>query len=299
MKKPNFIIAGFPKCGTTSLYHYLSEHPEVYMPSQKELHFFSNNILSKLKNGPRDKVVKKTQISTSEKYLNFYKNVKDQSAIGDASPSYINYPEALLKIKNYLNDPKLIIVLRDPINRAYSNYQHLKREQRESLSFIEALKNEEERKRLKYSDFWYYKFNSTYSYKIEQAQKIFSHVLILTLEELSAKPEETMKKVYKYLDVETNFRMKNPSNRFNIGGAYKSNYFTKLIFQPSTFKNKIKKIIRPNSGTKILLMKLSNLFKSDSEKIDDESVRYLKDFFRDDVNKLKSMKIDISKWRKY
>ena len=60
MKKPNFIIAGFPKCGTTSLYHYLNEHPQIFMPNQKELHFFTFEILSKLKNGPRDKIVKKT-----------------------------------------------------------------------------------------------------------------------------------------------------------------------------------------------------------------------------------------------
>ena len=162
MKKPNFIIAGFPKCGTTSLHHYLNEHPQIFMPNQKELHFFTFEILSKLKNGPRDKIVKKTQIDNSEKYLKFYREVKNEIAIGDASPSYINYPTQFPKIKEYLNDPKLIIVLRDPINRAYSNYLHLKREQRETLSFKEAINIEEERKNKKYSDFWYYKFNSTY-----------------------------------------------------------------------------------------------------------------------------------------
>ena len=128
MKKPNFIIAGFPKCGTTSLHHYLSEHPQIFMPSQKELHFFTYEILSKLKNGPKDGAVKKTQIQDSKKYLDFYRNVKNEIAVGDASPSYINYPNQFLKIKEYLEDPKFIIVLRDPINRAYSNYLHLKRE---------------------------------------------------------------------------------------------------------------------------------------------------------------------------
>ena len=63
MKKPNFIIAGFPKCGTTSLHYYLEEHPEIYMPTQKELHFFTCNILSKLNKGPKDAIVKKTQIN--------------------------------------------------------------------------------------------------------------------------------------------------------------------------------------------------------------------------------------------
>ena len=102
MKKPNFIIAGFPKCGTTSLHHYLKEHPQVFMPEQKELHFFTFKILSKLKNGPKDELVKETQINSSEKYLSYFQNVKKEIAIGDASPSYINYPSEFLKIKKYL-----------------------------------------------------------------------------------------------------------------------------------------------------------------------------------------------------
>ena len=90
MKKPNFIIAGFPKCGTTSLHHYLNEHPAIFMPEQKELHFFTYKILSKLKNGPKDELAKETQINSSEKYLSYFQNVKKEIAIGDASPSYIN-----------------------------------------------------------------------------------------------------------------------------------------------------------------------------------------------------------------
>ena len=77
MKKPNFIIAGFPKCGTTSLHHYLSEHPQIFMPSQKELHFFTYEILSKLKNGPKDGAVKKTQIQDSKKYLDDISEIKN------------------------------------------------------------------------------------------------------------------------------------------------------------------------------------------------------------------------------
>ena len=247
MKKPNFIIAGFPKCGTTSLHHYLDEHPQVFMPEQKELHFFTFKILSKLKNGPKDEFVKETQINSSEKYLSYFQNVKKEIAIGDASPSYINYPSEFLKIKKYLNDPKVIIILRDPINRAYSNYLHLKREQRETMSFEDAIGAEEERINNKYSDFWYYKFNSTYYQKIVKAKTIFSNVLILTIEELDKNPIITMKKVYKFLGVNNNFSFKTISEKFNVGGNYKKNFATKIIFQPSKFKNRIKRFVRPTS----------------------------------------------------
>ena len=299
MKKPNFIIAGFPKCGTTSLHHYLSEHPQIFMPSQKELHFFTYEILSKLKNGPKDGAVKKTQIQDSKKYLDFYRNVKNEIAVGDASPSYINYPNQFLKIKEYLEDPKFIIVLRDPINRAYSNYLHLKREQRETLTFKEAVNRENKRIKDKYSDFWYYKFNSTYYDKILKAKETFKEVLIITSEELNENHVATMKKVYKFLDVDCNFITKRKSNRFNKGGYYKKNLFTKIIFQPSKFKNLIKKFIKPTPSLKILLARVASVFRAKTEEIDEETVLYLTKHFREDVKKLKSLNINTSNWRAY
>ena len=299
MKKPNFIIAGFPKCGTTSLHHYLSEHPQIFMPSQKELHFFTYEILSKLKNGPKDGAVKKTQIQDSKKYLDFYRNVKNEIAVGDASPSYINYPNQFLKIKEYLEDPKFIIVLRDPINRAYSNYLHLKREQRETLTFKEAVNRENKRIKDKYSDFWYYKFNSTYYDKILKAKETFKEVLIITSEELNENHEATMKKVYKFLDVDCNFITKRKSNRFNKGGYYKKNLFTKIIFQPSKFKNLIKRFIKPTPSLKILLARVASVFRAKTEEIDEETVLYLTKHFREDVKKLKSLNINTSNWRDY
>ena len=299
MKKPNFIIAGFPKCGTTSLHHYLSEHPEIFMPEQKELHFFTFKILSKLKNGPKDELVKETQINSSEKYLSYFQNVKKEIAIGDASPSYINYPSEFLKIKKYLNDPKVIIILRDPINRAYSNYLHLKREHRETMSFEDAIGAEDERIKNKYSDFWYYKFNSTYYQKIVKAKTTFSNVLILTIEELDKDPIITMKKVYKFLGVNNNFSFKTISEKFNVGGNYKKNFATKIIFQPSKFKNRIKRLVQPTSFLKIILMRITSIFKSKPKKIDQNLIEELKNYFKDDVENLKKLDVNISNWKDY
>ena len=299
MKKPNYIIAGFPKCGTTSLHHYLSEHPEIFMPEQKELHFFTFKILSKLKNGPKDELVKETQINSSEKYLSYFQNVKKEIAIGDASPSYINYPSEFLKIKKYLNDPKVIIILRDPINRAYSNYLHLKREHRETMSFEDAIGAEDERIKNKYSDFWYYKFNSTYYQKIVKAKTTFSNVLILTIEELDKDPIITMKKVYKFLGVNNNFSFKTISEKFNVGGNYKKNFATKIIFQPSKFKNRIKRLVQPTSFLKIILMRITSIFKSKPKKIDQNLIEELKNYFKDDVENLKKLDVNISNWKDY
>ena len=293
MKKPNFIIAGFPKCGTTSLFHYLKQHPEIFMPKQKELHFFTQPQIFKLNKGPKDKVVKQPHIKSEKEYLELFKSVKDEVAVGDASPSYINYPENFGMIKQYLNDPKVIVIVRDPIDRAYSNYLHLKRELRETMDFFSALKNEDNRREESYSDFWYYRFNSTYYKKILMAKKTFSNVLVLTAEEFKRNPEITLKKVYSFLGVKLIVKKQALETKFNVGGYYKKNLITSLLFQPSRFKNALKKIIKPTRGIKMLVSRFSRLFQIKQPSIDQDSLNYLKKHFSKEIN------IDVSKWRKY
>ena len=299
MKKPNFIIAGFPKCGTTSLFHYLKQHPEIFMPKQKELHFFTQPQIFKLNKGPKDKVVKQPHIKSEKEYLELFKSVKDEVAVGDASPSYINYPENFGMIKQYLNDPKVIVIVRDPIDRAYSNYLHLKRELRETMDFFSALKNEDNRREESYSDFWYYRFNSTYYKKILMAKKTFSNVLVLTAEEFKRNPEITLKKVYSFLGVKLIVKKQALETKFNVGGYYKKNLITSLLFQPSRFKNALKKIIKPTRGIKMLVSRFSRLFQINQPSIDQDSLNYLKKHFSKEINNLKKMNIDVSKWRKY
>ena len=299
MKKPNFIIAGFPKCGTTSLFHYLKQHPEIFMPKQKELHFFTQPQIFKLNKGPKDKVVKQPHIKSEKEYLELFKSVKDEVAVGDASPSYINYPENFGMIKQYLNDPKVIVIVRDPIDRAYSNYLHLKRELRETMDFFSALKNEDNRREESYSDFWYYRFNSTYYKKILMAKKTFSNVLVLTAEEFKRNPEITLKKVYSFLGVKLIVKKQALETKFNVGGYYKKNLITSLLFQPSRFKNALKKIIKPTRGIKMLISRFSRLFQIKQPSIDLDSLSYLKKHFSKEINNLKKMNIDVSKWRKY
>ena len=299
MKKPNFIIAGFPKCGTTSLFHILKQHPEIFMPKQKELHFFTQPQIFKLNKGPKDKVVKQSHIKSEKEYLELFKSVKDEIAVGDTSPSYINYPENFGMIKQYLNDPKVIVIVRDPIDRAYSNYLHLKRELREKMDFFSALKNEDNRREECYSDFWYYRFNSTYYKKILMAKKTFSNVLVLTAEEFKRNPEITLKKVYSFLGVKLIVKKQALETKFNVGGYYKKNVITLLLFQPSRFKNALKKIIKPTRRIKMLVSKFSRLFQIKQPSIDQDSLSYLKKHLSKEINNLKKMNIDVSKWRKY
>lgn len=296
MSLPNFIVAGFPKCGSTALHYYLNEHPEIYMPKQKELHFFTSHILALQNQGPGDKEIKKTQIKTLKDYKKCYSNLNGETAIGDASPSYINYTSVLEKISKDLNNPKVIVLLRDPIKRAYSNYLHLVRAHREKLEFFEALKEEPNRKELNYSDFWYYSFNSLYSEKLKKVKNVFSDVLVITQEELSVDTATTIKKVFRFLEVDEDYIPSNLDKRYNPGGTYKSNTVTKLIFKENSVKTAIKKVFPVPVWMKHIKQNVIEKYKTDTPEIDEKVENYLLNVFKEDVQNVKKLGIDVSLW---
>ncbi|MBS3738592.1 MAG: sulfotransferase [Psychroflexus sp.] len=299
MKRPNFVIVGFPKCGTTSLHYYLDNHPEIFMPKQKELHYFTAKILTSQNKGPGDNIVNQFHINSFQAYKQHFKKAqKKHKAIGDASPSYINYPETIPDIKEKLGaDIKIIIVLRDPIRRAFSNYLHLVRENREKLSFFEALKAEEQRMKMGYSDFWYYKWNSLYAKKIEIFKKAFDEVYVMTNENLKQNPLESIQNLYKFLGVDATYKPQNLSKQYNPGGLYKQNLVTKLIFRQSGFRRFLKRYMPITPQMKSMKQGILKQFEKPKPEIDKQSEDFLVEYFKDDVKLLKSLiGLNIESW---
>src|SRR5690554_1769397 len=156
---PNFLIVGTAKSGTTSLVQYLKNHPKIFIPDIKEPRYFSYDLLKDNGyKGPGDLENKKIAIKDKDEYENCFKKVReDVIAIGEASVETSFYFEHTIpKIKNEIGDPKIIILLRDPVKRAISAYSHLIREGRETLSIEEAIKNERLRRDNGYEFIWSY-----------------------------------------------------------------------------------------------------------------------------------------------
>ena len=136
---PNFIVVGAAKAGTTSIYQYLSQHPQVYLSPIKETNYFAKDIpLDKIrkdyyKGGELDvaayvatnleEQIHIAFVSQWEHYQKLYKNVKDQKAIGEISNSYLHSSVAAKEIYAVNPDMKIIMILRDPIKRAFSHYK--------------------------------------------------------------------------------------------------------------------------------------------------------------------------------
>lgn len=112
MPLPNFLIVGAPKCGTTSLYQYLRQHPDVYMSTLKEPRYFPCFGLA-----PGTPVVR-----TQAEYKQLFDGATTERAIGEASPNYLHAPKAAGQIAAELPEAKIIVSLRNPADRAYSSY---------------------------------------------------------------------------------------------------------------------------------------------------------------------------------
>ena len=123
--KPNFLIVGAAKAGTTSLAKYLGAHPDIFIPEQKELRFFIKDTILQI--NPKDPLLEgilKQSILDKEEYFSLF-DVKEKLT-GDASVHYLyHHEEAILNIKKYVGDVHIIIMLRNPVKRAISNYEFL------------------------------------------------------------------------------------------------------------------------------------------------------------------------------
>jgi len=298
---PNFLIVGAAKSGTSSLYHYLNEHPEIFLPARKELRFFSQ-MKANFK-GPGDDKLNKTIIKSIEEYSKFYIPVKNEKAIGDVSPDYLYFfKNAIPNIRKILIDPKIIIILRNPIDRAFSHYLHFVRDGREKLSFEEALAAEDNRKALNWEWAWYYKDVGFYYNQVKAYLENFSEVKVYLYDDLKKDPLSLVQDIYRFLGVDDSFIPKSIGEKFNVSGVPKNKFLHEFLRKPNAIKSTLRPLARlvlPDKETRErFLRKLlqKNLKKPEMKP---ETRDYLKRLYKEDILKLQDLiKRDLSHWLK-
>src|SRR5690606_31977764 len=202
---PNFLIVGAAKCGTSSFASYLSQHPEVFMTNPKEPRFITSQFTSFPIEGPKANELESWYAKTYEDYIKLFQNVKKEKAIGEASvDNLFFYKQAIPLIKQYFGEPKIIILLRDPVKRAFSAYSHLVRDERESLSFEEALEKQDERRNKNWEFLYSYIDGSRYYEQVKAYLDNFQDVLIIKTEDLHKNPHEVFKTTFSFLDINPN-----------------------------------------------------------------------------------------------
>ena len=190
----NFMIAGAQKAGTTSIANYLREHPQIFLPSRKELHFFDDEELD----WPN---------ADLEKLHENYEKAKPEQLWGDATPITMYWERCAERIWRYNTNMRMIIILRDPVDRAYSHWAMETKRGLETLSFEKAIHLEQERARtaLPQQDRVHsYLDRGRYSEQIRRLWRWFGeeNVLVLKQETLKVDPQLTLDKICKFLSIE-------------------------------------------------------------------------------------------------
>lgn len=219
---PTFLIVGAQKAGTTSLYYALSKHPEIFMSAVKEPAYFVAEDALHNSAGPGDRA---GQIVTSlDAYSELFGDAGSARVRGEASTSYLYEPGAAEKIKNQVPDAKLIAILRNPVDRAYSNFLHLVRDGREPIhDFRAALAQEDQRRSEGWSVSWLYRDKGYYGVQLERYLAHFSRAQFrcYLYEDYDDDPDATVRDIYRFLEVDDTVAQ-DLSLRLNVGGIPKS-----------------------------------------------------------------------------
>lgn len=249
---PDFVIIGCQKCATTSLYDYLVQHPNIAAATQKEIHYFDSNY--------------NIGINWYKSFFptvfskNSMKCAKQKFVTGEASPMYIFNPIVPKRMSKILPNVKLIAILRNPIDRAYSHYSMQVKNGYEKLSFEEAINSEEKRisgeREKEEKDENYVSINlRDYSYlsrglyadqlKIWMNYFPKNQFLVLRTEDLENNPKHTMNQIFEFLEVPT----------YEIHALKKMNVGKYSVMNTSTRKMLIDYFKMPNEQLNKLLNK--------------------------------------------
>ena len=247
MIMPNFLIIGSAKAGTSSLYYYLKQHPQIYMSPLKEPKFFAFEGEKLNFQGPAKDNIEKNSVTTLEEYQQLFADVNNEIAIGEASPIYIQSPKAAQNIKRHIPNAKIIAVLRNPAERAFSAFSHLVREGHETLSFEEALKKEKERIFLKWVDLFYYQQVGFYHSQLEYYFKIFEReqIKVYLYDDLEKDTLKVVQNIFAFLNVDSSFVP--DLTRKNVSGIPKSRF----VYDLFTKENSLKSVCKPLFSNKV------------------------------------------------
>lgn len=289
MKLPSFVIIGAPKSGTTSLYHYLKQHPDIYLPEKKELHYFSYQYLINNCNGPGDKDVLRNLAATFDEYCDYFKHAGDHKIVGEVSPSYLYYSDTRKAIKSTLQDVSIIVILRNPIQKAYSQYMHLVRENLETLSFASALESEKSRYKAGWSDIWRYAESSLYTQRLQDYIETFGkdRIKIVLYDELQADAASLMRLLYAFIGVDPHVTC-NTEVIYNRTGPPKSKYVANVLFKPSFVKD-IAKMVLPQRLRMSLKHRITEMNTGAKPPIDKTVYQYLRNYFYRDIADLQDL----------
>lgn len=289
---PDFVIVGAARCGTTSLYAYLRQHPQVFMSPEKETDYFSLGDL------PASEVpANASPYRTRDRaqYERFFRDAGDARAVGEASPTYLFYPRSAARLHAAIPDAKLICILRDPVERAHSHHALARKMGFDSIpDFAAAVAAEEERWRHDRSMRFTYVRASLYHDGLREFCTRFprERILVLLFEDFAADPAGTMRRVFGFLGVDDRFTP-DVGVRHNRSLVPRSSVVREAFGRPRRLRRLLQRNLPPR-----LVTVLGDLVMRPPPGLTPAIRAQLLPRFADDVRRLEALlERDLSAWR--
>jgi hypothetical protein len=298
---PSFLVIGAAKSGTTSLYRYLQQHPQVYCSPKKEPSFFAFMGEKPSPAGPGDlELYDRMVVWDPREYERLFAAAAEAKAIGEFSNLYLYVPEAAERIHRELPSVRLIALLRNPVDRAFSSYLHLRRDGRESCdTFEEALQAEEERIQAGWEYLWHYTRAGYYYTQLKRYWDRFpaDQIAVFPFDEFRSRPDVVLRKVLSFLQVDSEVEI-DTSMQYNISGTPRFKALHGLLSRPNPIKQLAHEFtsrsFRIRVGNRLARW---NLTRSARPQMAEGTRRYLQELFSEDVIRLQELTgLDLSRW---
>jgi sulfotransferase family protein len=300
MTLPNFLIIGAQKAGTTALYAYLEQHPDVFASEIKEPGFFAFEGQEASFAGPQDALGERSRVRDLARYQALFRTAQGHRLIGEGSNVYLYVPQAPRRILHYVPKAKLIAVLRNPVDRAYSAYRHLVRDGREPLaSFEEALEAEQSRIAANWHPHWHYQRRGFYH---EQLQRYFDcfdrrQIAVYTYDDFVANPLTVMRSIFGFLGVDDSF-VPDMRQRHNVSGVPRLARLHAALARPSALKDFVKRLIPAAPRQRLRAAIMERNIVAREPKLSSATRHRLTDLYREDVLRVEGLiGKDLSAWR--
>jgi Sulfotransferase family len=295
---PSFLVIGAAKAGTTALYHYLKQHPEIHMSPIKEPRFFAHEDETIDFRGPGDREALGFIVTTLPEYQALFRDGQGKKASGEVSPLYLYSAKAPPRIKDYVPDAKLIAILRNPVDRAFSSFLMMIRDGREPIAdFESALDAEEDRIRNNWEFIWHYAEVGFYHKQLARYFELFDRdqIKVFLYEDLQRDPCRLLKELFEFIEVDDSF-VPDTSQRHNVAPLFpKYQAWDDVLMRPNPIKSILKRLVPVRYRPSVVrALREPNLRKAE---LSAETKARLINLFREDICRLEdAIHLDLSAW---
>lgn len=291
----DFMIVGAAKSGTTSLHNYLNEYNDIFMSVPKEPKFISSHFVDLNFSGINNDYVADNVVTSLEEYKNLFSDATRFQVRGESSADNLYFhDQSIPLIKEYFGDVKIIIILRNPIDRAFSAYKHMRREVRDDLSFYDSLLREEEKVRSNYDFVEHYLSVGLYSKAVESFMNAFSDVKIMIYEDFIQDIHKSVLDTRKFLGLEQ-VESKSSYHVYNVSGEPRLRRLKRLIRRYRKLSNCMK-VVLPARIVGILREIINEVKEIPMGK---KEIEFLSNYYREDVKRLENvLDTDLNVWRR-